>query len=236
MENDEADTLAWSLMDIMAATMFVFVLLLVLYIYLFRANYEDAPAVGPYMSDLVARRSMVLDMLSNEFSKRGIKHALDIEQAEIAIDASELLFASGRYELDSSSTRNVERISDALFDTLKCFAAAGTRPSNRCPKGVDGSVRALEVVGHTDNTPVRAGSIAQDNLDLSARRAAHLVRSLERNSNLTQLRNRDHQSLLLVVGAGARRPAKAHTGPVADERNRRITIRVALEAPWVVVR
>lgn len=233
MEEETTEDLAWSLMDIMAATMFVFVILLVLYVYLFRANYENAPAIGPHVSDVIARRSVVLDMLSDALERRGLAHQVDRQRAEISITAEAFAFPSGRYEMNARGERHAARLADALAEVLGCFAAAPNLQSRRCPIGVDGSLEGLEVIGHTDNVPVRPGPVAANNLELSVRRAAHLVTLLETNDKLAALRNADGNMLLVATGVGARRPAHHHRYLAADPRNRRIALRVVLEAPWL---
>ncbi len=233
MDQDPDDDLAWSLMDIMAATMFVFIILLVLYVYQFRANYENAPAVGQQVSDVIARRSQVLDMLSDALDRRGLPHHVNSQRAEISFSASAFAFASGRFEMNKQGQRNAARLADALAEVLSCFAAPVGNPPARCPVSVGGSLESLAVIGHTDNVPVHPGLIAASNLELSVRRAAHLVGLLEANKQLAALRNNDGNMLLIATGAGARRPVHRYRHPVADSRNRRITLRVALEAPWL---
>lgn len=233
MEDASNEDLAWSLMDIMAATMFVFVILLVLYVYLFRANYETAPAIGPHTSDVVALRTTVLDMLSDALDRRGLAHQVNSRRAEISITASSLAFPSGQFEMDAKGKKHAARLADALAEVLSCFAAESGRPQLRCPENANGSLEGLVIIGHTDNVPLRPSSIVISNLDLSVRRAAHLVALLEENDGLSKLKNSDGNLLLVAMGAGSRRPVQQHPHFVADPRNRRISIRAIMDAPWI---
>lgn len=230
----ETEALAWNISDMMAACMYIFVILLVVYAYMFRANYEDAPAVGPLVSDVIVRRTQALDSISDALARRGIDHFINSELGEIAIDPLEISFRSATAQLRDEDNSVIISIGAALGEGLACFAVGLTDKSRmNCPEGVEGSLFGIIIVGHTDNIPMGPNAQFLGNIDLSAQRAAQIVRMLEEVDALTKLRNREGNPLLVALGVGARRPTKTYDRPTDDPANRRITIRLQMDVPWV---
>ena len=84
--------------------------------------------------------------------------------------------------------------------------------------------RQIQVIGHTDNVPIRGRTPAgfTDNWDLSAGRALAAVRFLHREAGVDPAR-------LAAVGCGEFRPLADNTTPEGRARNRRIAVVVLPE-------
>lgn len=230
----DAEDLALSMSDLMAACLYVFIILLVVYAYLFRANYEDAPAIGQAISDVVARRSMAVEAVSDALARRGIRHDAEPGVGRITFDPSEISFASGAATVDAAHGRSVARIAAALAEGLRCFVGPSGVPALRgCSDGVGGSVTAVLLAGHTDNVPPGRRSSLDGNLALSVDRAVRLIDALEADPDLAALATAEGDPVLLALGAGARRPDIRHVEPTNEPRNRRITLDIVVAAPWV---
>lgn len=84
--------------------------------------------------------------------------------------------------------------------------------------------RQIQVIGHTDNVPIRGRTVAgfTDNWDLSAGRALAAVRFLHREAGVDPAR-------LAAVGCGEFRPLADNATPEGRARNRRIAVVVLPE-------
>lgn len=121
---------------------------------------------------------------------------IDKNYSEIVITfPDEVGFRTGSAQITDSFFASLNRLSDVL-------------------KKVDGQVI---VAGHTDNTPLAGGGRFRDNWDLSAARAAAVVRHFQTVNNISGRRLEAH-------GYGDTRPVDSNFSLQGRNRNRRVEI------------
>ncbi|MBP6218370.1 MAG: hypothetical protein KA436_07270 [Oligoflexales bacterium] len=101
-------------------------------------------------------------------------------------------------------------------------------PSGVADKAVGSlKIQSLMVEGHTDSLPINPLLGFVDNLDLSAARAAQILRLLQScSSKLSSLQNSRGQSLMAVSAYSSSRPLSGH--PPQSSINRRIDLRFVM--------
>ncbi|MFO1282263.1 MAG: flagellar motor protein MotD [Burkholderiales bacterium] len=117
----------------------------------------------------------------------------------VEINAS-VLFASGQASLEPGSTQTLARVAEVLAQ-------------------VD---NAIQVEGHTDNTPI-AGAQFPSNWELAAARASAVVRLFVDNGVVA--------SRLTASGHADNRPVESNETPEGRTRNRRVTLMVLTDTP-----
>ncbi|WP_306151727.1 peptidoglycan -binding protein [Roseovarius sp. MMSF_3281] len=118
--------------------------------------------------------------------------------------SSEVLFAPGEAELSTSGEREIAKVADILRNVI-----------SEIPEGIDW---VLQVDGHTDNVPVRAGAEFADNWELSQARALSVVRYMINFLGLPPER-------LSANGFGQYQPVNGADTPDARAQNRRIELK-----------
>ena len=81
---------------------------------------------------------------------------------------------------------------------------------------------SVRVLGHTDDTPVHAGSLYRDNYALGLARAVNVVRFLRYNAGLTN-------TPLAAVSEGDANPPFANNSPGERAKNRTVTMEITTE-------
>jgi chemotaxis protein MotB len=111
---------------------------------------------------------------------------------------SNLMFSPGQVNISKNGTKVLDSIAELL---------------NRFPN------RKIEIIGHTDNVPVRSGShqLILSNWELSAARSGAAIRYL-------QHRNKVDPQRMLLVGASQYQPIKQGNSDEIRAKNRRIEI------------
>ncbi len=117
---------------------------------------------------------------------------------------SEVLFAPGSATLGAAGRAQVARVAEVIRDI-----------ADDVPPEIDW---VLRVDGHTDRTPVSAGSAFADNWELSQARALSVVRFMTEELGLPADR-------LAATGFGEFRPVDTGDSPEALARNRRIELK-----------
>lgn len=125
-------------------------------------------------------------------------------QGDRFIIQSEILFASGSFEL---SPEGQQRVASAAH----VIGAIGSKIPHDLPW-------VVQITGHTDRQPVRASGRLQDNWELSTRRALTVLRMLEKNG--VPAVN------MAAAGHGEHRPVATGSSPGDFARNRRIEIKL----------
>lgn len=121
---------------------------------------------------------------------------IDKNYSEIVITfPDEVGFRTGSAQITDAFFSSLNRLSDVL-------------------KKVDGQII---VAGHTDNTPLAGGGRFRDNWDLSAARAAAVVRHFQNVNNISGRRLEAH-------GYGDTRPVDSNFSLQGRDRNRRVEI------------
>jgi chemotaxis protein MotB len=112
----------------------------------------------------------------------------------------------------------IEINASVLFDEGDAALVGNARETLRTVAGLlKDDPHAIEVEGHTDNTPIRNAAFPS-NWELSAVRASTVVRLFIENGVLEQR--------LAAVGHGATQPLASNGDPVGRARNRRVAVTI----------
>jgi len=221
--------------DLITATLFVFIITLVAYIINFSANQEQVHSIGQKISDIVARQTYLVQRVSHYLTLNNIPHTSHPKEGVIRFTADSLSFDSGTYTLSGEQAIKLDTIVKVMAGIIPCYAnnpPAGLAKLLHCTKGQRSQLQGVVIEGNTDNLPFRGKGGLLDNLDLSAKRAATVERSMLNNPVLHGLENVQNQSLFSIAGYGDTHPLNVYKKPVADSMNRRIDIRFVLNTPW----
>ena len=163
--------------------------------------------LGKSLNNALANRVQELQRFRSEFFGRLRGVLKDRDDVEIVGDRfvfqSEVLFAQGQAEIGPVGQEKLAKLAVALADISK-----------KIPSDINW---VLQVDGHTDDVPVRAGRYA-DNWDLSTERALSVVRYLNQQGLAA---NR-----LAAAGYGEYQPLDAGDSDDARRKNRRIEVKI----------
>ena len=231
-EADFGTTAAYG--DMITATLFVFILVLIAYVINFTDNRDREKTLGEQVSEIVMRQSFIVDQVSRRLSVSGIDHEADKKHGVIRISSDDLAFEAGSYELRPNQGSKVDAVAAALAGVIPCYGSPSLAVFQRlgCGAKQHGQLRAVAVEGHTDNVPLSPGKAVRDNMDLSALRAATVLGKIKANPVLANLANGNGRQMFFSSGYGSTRPINDHATPVSDRENRRIEIRLVLDNPW----
>jgi len=149
---------------------------------------------------IINRKDSMVTALKQKISKAliGLEgDGLTIEQrnGKVYISLEEdLLFASGKYEINQTGKQALDKLSDALSYQ-----------------------KDLEILveGHTDSIPLSGRGLIKDNWDLSVMRATSVVKRLTSNSNLDPTQ-------LIAAGRSEFVPIMSNSSSEGRNKNRRI--------------
>ena len=164
-------------------------------------------SLGRSLNNALASRVQELQRFRSEFFGRLRDVLKGRDDVQIVGDRfvfqSEVLFAQGQAEIGSQGEEQLAKLAITLTDIA--------------PK-IPGDINwILQVDGHTDNVPIRAGRYA-DNWDLSTERALSVVRYLNQQGLPA---NR-----LAAAGYGEYQPLDASDNDNARRKNRRIEMKI----------
>ena len=167
--------------------------------------------LGKSLNNALANRVQELQRFRSEFFGRLRDVLKDRDDVEIVGDRfvfqSEVLFAQGQAKIGSEGQDELAKLALALADIAK--------------KIPDDIKWVLQVDGHTDDVPIRAGRYA-DNWDLSTERALSVVRFLNQQGLPA---NR-----LAAAGYGEYQPLDPDDSDDARRKNRRIELKITQRA------
>ena len=163
--------------------------------------------LGKSLNNALASRVQELQRFRSEFFGRLRDVLKGRDDVEIVGDRfvfqSEVLFAQGQANIGSDGREQLAKLAVALADI-----------ADKIPSDINW---VLQVDGHTDNVPVRAGRYA-DNWDLSTERALSVVRYLNQQGLPA---NR-----LAAAGYGEYQPLDSADSHDARRKNRRIELKI----------
>ncbi|WP_299011075.1 OmpA family protein [uncultured Tenacibaculum sp.] len=136
--------------------------------------------------------------------KRELQDGIDDEDIEVNVEktvvfisiSDKLLFKSGSYTINDKASKVLEKVATVV---------------NGQPQ------MDVMVEGHTDNTPVAAGSVLKDNWGLSVLRSTAIVRELQGKYNVAPER-------LIAAGRSSYVPLVENNSPANKAKNRRTKI------------
>ena len=163
--------------------------------------------LGKSLNNALANRVQELQRFRSEFFGRLRDVLKGRDDVEIVGDRfvfqSEVLFAQGQAKIGLDGQKQLAKLAVALADI-----------ANKIPSDINW---VLQVDGHTDDVPIRAGRYA-DNWDLSTERALSVVRYLNRQGLPA---NR-----LAAAGYGEYQPLDSADTEDARRKNRRIELKI----------
>ena len=164
-------------------------------------------SLGRSLNNALASRVQELQRFRSEFFGRLRDVLKGRDDVQIVGDRfvfqSEVLFAQGQAEIGSQGEEQLAKLAITLTDIAQ-----------KIPRDINW---ILQVDGHTDNVPIRAGRYA-DNWDLSTERALSVVRYLNQQGLPA--------SRLAAAGYGEYQPLDASDSDNARRKNRRIEIKI----------
>ena len=167
--------------------------------------------LGKSLNNALASRVQELQRFRSEFFGRLRDVLKGRDDVEIVGDRfvfqSEVLFAQGQANIGSDGQEQLAKLAVALADI-----------ADKIPSDINW---VLQVDGHTDNVPVRAGRYT-DNWDLSTERALSVVRYLNQQGLPA---NR-----LAAAGYGEYQPLDSADSHDARRKNRRIELKITQRA------
>ncbi len=168
-------------------------------------------SLGKSLNNALASRVQELQRFRSEFFGRLRDVLKDRDEVQIVGDRfvfqSEVLFEQGQAEIGLQGKEQLAKLAVALNDIAK-----------NIPDDINW---ILQIDGHTDNVPIRAGRYS-DNWDLSTERALSVVRFL-RDEGLPANR-------LVAAGYGEFHPLDARDNDEARRLNRRIELKITQRA------
>ena len=164
-------------------------------------------SLGRSLNNALASRVQELQRFRSEFFGRLRDVLKGRDDVQIVGDRfvfqSEVLFAQGQAEIGSQGEEQLAKLAITLTDIAQ-----------KIPGDINW---ILQVDGHTDNVPIRAGRYA-DNWDLSTERALSVVRYLNQQGLPA--------SRLAASGYGEYQPLDASDNDNARRKNRRIEMKI----------
>ena len=198
------------------------------------------------LDEISKTRSKILKSIKLKLEDKGIKVQVDTVSGIIRFDESVINFASGSFKPSAKVTKIIQQVAEILETELGCYSLGSSSTiSLNCNKTLS-ILEAVQIEGHTDN--IRLGSVTgvslEDNLDLSAKRAAAAFRiMIAHRQNLMQFENanfisllqsdeimRQGQPILSVSGYGEMRPVVSNDN-IGRSANRRIDLRIIMTTP-----
>ncbi len=168
-------------------------------------------SLGKSLNNALANRVQELQRFRSEFFGRLREVLRGREEVQIVGDRfvfqSEVLFDQGQASIGNSGKEQLQKLAITLADI-----------ATKIPNDINW---VLQVEGHTDDIPIRAGRFA-DNWDLSTERALSVVRFLA-DQGLPANR-------LAATGYGEFQPLDSGNNDDARQRNRRIELKITQRA------
>ena len=209
-----------SVSDLMAGLVLVLMVLLMAFAFqVFKAS-EFIRDEHKRLMEAKESRDRALTRIAESLLAVQIRVSIDLEKGLVRLP-EELLFESGKAGISPPGWHAVRLLAQELSVVLPTCTG----------------LEAVLVEGHTDNAPIYAAirdgdKTYRDNWDLSYARAKKTEQALLWGSPpLATMTNPHGVPLLGMAAYGETRPAFDNSNPVGRAANRRIDIRLVLEAP-----
>ncbi|MCY4232968.1 MAG: hypothetical protein OXE59_04395 [Bacteroidetes bacterium] len=248
-----------SISDVMAALIFVFIIMLALFAYQLSNVTEEQATVTERLKSNGETREHILNEIAFRLEESGISVEVFIDQGVLRLSDNAINFPSGSEKPVSEHQKNVGRLASALAEIVPCYVSSHRQFSvavshrdsieissydlpSYCHKITASSpyqcqeqkypwlLETLLIEGHTDDVPVSRDRRFLDNLELSSMRAATIYRMVTACAPMIEkMRNSHKFPVLSTSGYGFSRPAT--NDPKLSDYNRRIDLRLLLEPP-----
>ena len=189
-------------------------------------------------------RETLLGTIQERLAEAGINVQVDPVSGIIRFDESVIRFSSGSFQPDQDVEATMRVVAEILEQELQCYTLGPkSQISPACNEHLT-IVEAVQIEGHTDDTPMRPQVNLDGNLDLSAKRAASAFQVfIDHRPDLVSFQNASYlmlgehdaagaagQQVLSVSGYGSSRPVKRNAVG-GQEANRRIDLRFIMTTP-----
>ncbi len=248
-----------SISDVMAALIFVFIIMLALFAYQLSNVTEEQANVTERLTASDETRDHILRELENRLEEAGMSVEVLQDQGVLRLSDNAINFPSGSENPVAEHQRNVGRLAKALAEVVPCYvssdrevmiAGSGIEPAVLTTENTPLYCQPTEITstytceehdypwlletllieGHTDRVPVAGDRRFRDNLELSSMRAATVYRMITAcEPRIEHMRNTENVPVLSTSGYGYTRPATLD--PELSNYNRRIDLRLLLEPP-----
>jgi flagellar motor protein MotB len=235
-----------SMTDMMVGILFIFIIMLMVFALNFRQKTDEqvnkldiAEELAQQIEELQGRigqefallneadaaRRRFLETLKDRLKVDGLAVEIDEANGILRLTEKAVRFAPDKSDLDPPAKANVQKIADALAETLPAFTQCPE--SMKCPASTEASrVETVFIEGHTDVT-----GLDDRNWQLSTERAVNTYRAIiETAPSLRKLRNGERREVLSVSGYSSTRPASIGQSKESHDLNRRIDLRFVMEA------
>ncbi len=248
-----------SISDVMAALIFVFIIMLALFAYQLSNVTEEQANVTERLTASDETRDHILQELENRLEEAGMSVEVLQDQGVLRLSDNAINFPSGSENPVVEHQLNVGRLAKALAEVIPCYVSSD-RQAMIAGSSIETAVLTTEntplycqpteitstytceqqtypwlletllIEGHTDRVPVAGDRRFRDNLELSSMRAATVYRMITAcEPRIEHMRNTENVPVLSTSGYGYTRPATLD--PELSNYNRRIDLRLLLEPP-----
>lgn len=241
-----------SMTDMMVGILFIFIIMLMVFAFSFQQQTDETKSLTLEQEEQLRRadelalriaelrqqieteitelnqadqaRIELLEAIQSKLDAVGLKVTIDRDTGVLRLAEDAIRFAPQSSQLDATSARNVDAVSQVLLDILPSYTLcpAGTT----CPATTGYVVETVFIEGHTDRT-------GPDDLNwrLSTERAVNTYRRIVDNfPELRALVNSEGREILSVSGYAYTRPAIDQDDLEGYQINRRIDLRFVMEA------
>jgi flagellar motor protein MotB len=219
--SSSAENYLVSVSDLMAGLLFVFLIMLMVFALRFQDAAKQKVTEVNQLKEADRARREVLVSIRNSLKNQGIQVEVDPDNGILRLPEN-MLFDQGTAVFRQGGV-----------DAMKAIAANLKTFLPRCSKRLE----AVLIEGHSDNAPIQgvysdALATYRDNWDLSFYRAKNTYMALLKNQPaLRSYRNGSAQPLLGMGAYGDARPIASNGNDGGRRRNRRIDIRLIIQAP-----
>ena len=212
--HDEAGHYWISISDLMTSLLFIFILILAYTIFTFTQKQEG-------FEENFNARVELLRALQKELKEENIDVDIDPENGNMRIRA-DTFFAVGSAELSSDGFAKLAQIAKQVSEKLSVA---------KFKKAID----TIFIEGHTDNKPLTQNGTGRrwTNMELSSQRAINSFLAMDKEANISVLKNGNGRFLFSYSGYADTRPVDRADSDEARGKNRRIEFFFALSSPKV---
>lgn len=212
--HDEAGHYWISISDLMTSLLFIFILILAYTIFTFTQKQEA-------FEENFNARAELLKTLQKELKEKNIDVDIDPENGNMRIRA-DTFFDIGSAELSSNGFAKLTEIAKQISEKLLV---------EKYKKAID----TIFIEGHTDNKPLAQNGAGRrwTNMELSSQRAINSFLAMDKEANISALKNGNGRFLFSYSGYADTRPVDSADTDEARGKNRRIEFFFALSSPKV---
>jgi chemotaxis protein MotB len=230
---EEEESYYVSMTDLLVGVIFIFVIILMYFALRFQQAEETRIERVNELQKATEARTEILSDLQKALKDQGVIVEIDLRTGTLHLPEN-VLFESGQAALNQTGRQALQVLGGQLSRILPCYTPARVTSCADLETRIDADIDTVFVEGHTDDRPVSANNPIGDNWRLSAERAISTFKALDESQpELVALRNQRGQMVLSVSGYSEFRPRQPNDSEAARSANRRIDLRVLMEAPTV---